>query len=491
VTGREIITVAQMRAIDARAAELGAPTRLLMENAGAAVAHEIQARWAPRPTVIFCGPGANGGDGFVAARKLAEAGWPVRVGFLGDRHALTGDAADASSAWMGWVDPAAPELIEGDALVVDALFGAGLSRPLDGVAAAIATAARGHDTVAVDLPSGVHGDGAEPDGATFRADVTVTFVRKKLAHVLEPTRSLCGAVVVADIGAPDGALKALAGAPVENGPYLWGQPWPDARAHKHSRGHAHVVSGGPGRTGAARLAARGALRVGAGLVTVLSPTKAMAENAHHLTAIMLQAAETAADIIDAARDADSVVIGPAAGVAARTREAVQGLCATGVNLVLDADALTAFEKEPAALFAAVHEKCVLTPHLGEFRRLFADIADGEGSKIERARAAAGRAGCVVLLKGPDTVIAAPDGSTVVNTSGSPFLASAGSGDVLAGLICGLMAQGVAAFDAACAAAWMHGRLGERLGPGLVAEDLPDALPALLDEMAPPGLKRRP
>lgn len=490
MSGREIITVAQMREIDARAADLGAPTRLLMENAGAAVAREIQARWEPRPTVIFCGPGANGGDGFVAARKLAEAGWPVRVGFLGERHALSGDAADASSAWMGWVDPASASLLEDQSLVVDALFGAGLSRPLDGVAAEIAVAARGFDTLAVDLPSGVNGDASAVTGETFRADVTVTFVRKKLAHVLEPSRSLCGEVVVADIGAPAEALAGLAGAPVENGTTLWRLPWPRAEAHKHQRGHAMVISGGAGRTGAARLAARGALRVGAGLVTLISPTTAARDNAQQLTAIMLETAKDAEETRTFAAGGTATIVGPAAGLGPRTRETVLALATLKKPLLLDADALTVFAGDAATLFDALGANAVMTPHPGEFRRLFPDLADGGDTKIEKTRAAAKRARCVVLLKGPDTVIAAPDGRAAVNTTGAPFLATAGSGDVLAGLIGGLMAQGMDAFDAACAGAWLHGRLGERLGAGLIAEDLPEALPDLLNDLAPAHLKRK-
>jgi ADP-dependent NAD(P)H-hydrate dehydratase / NAD(P)H-hydrate epimerase len=483
-----LISVADMRAIDARAAELGVPTRLLMENAGAAVARAIQQRWQPRTTLVLCGPGNNGGDGYVAARKLTEAGWPVRVGSIGDRSTLQGDALDAARAWMGWADAADVSLIEPDVLVVDALYGAGLSRPLDGVAAALAEASHPHDTLAVDVPSGVPGDGTPPQGAAFRADVTATFVRKKRAHVVQPGRALCGDVAVFDIGAPEAAVAERGIRLWENGPPLWALPWPLAEAHKHARGHAMVVSGPAGRTGAARLCARAALRVGAGLVTVLAPTPALAEHAARLDAIMLAEAADAASIIAAAAGAGAVVIGPAAGVSAGTRDALFGLLAAGQPLVIDADALTVAAADSAAFFAAAHDACVLTPHPGEFRRLFPDLA--AQPRIEAARAAAARAGCVVLLKGPDTVIAAPDGAAVVNTSGTPFLATAGSGDVLAGMIGGLLAQGLSAFEAASAGAWLHGRAGEGLGPGLIADDLPEALPAVLDALAPPLLRRR-
>lgn len=486
--GREIITVADMRAIDARSAELGVPTRTLMENAGAAVAAAIQQRWSPRPTLLLCGPGNNGGDGFVAARKLAEAGWPARVGFLGERAALGGDAKEAASAWMGWVDQASVQLIEPDMLIVDALFGAGLSRPLDGVASALAVAARAHDTVAVDAPSGAPGDGAAPVGAAFRADLSVTFVRKKPVHVLEPGRSLCGDVVVADIGAPAQAVDERSVRLWENGGDLWSLPWPDAEAHKHARGHVMVLSGPQGRTGAARLAARAALRVGAGLVTVLSSTAALRENAAQLTAIMLAETRDAAAVLEAVKGARAVVAGPAAGLGPHTREIVFALAGIEAPVVLDADALTVGAAEREAFFASLQPSAILTPHPGEFRRLFPDIT--EGSRIDRARAAAQRAGCAVLLKGPDTVIAAPDGRAVVNTTGTPFLATAGSGDVLAGVIGGLVGQGMAPFDAACAGAWLHGRCGEALGAGLIADDLPEALPGVLDAIAPARLKRR-
>lgn len=483
-----IITVADMRAIDARAAELGVPTRTLMENAGAAVAAATTARWEPRPTVLLCGPGNNGGDGFVAARKLAEAGWPVRVGFLGDRAALTGDARDASSAWMGWVDPADATLLDPGVLVIDALFGAGLSRPLDGMAAALAEASRAFDTLAVDVPSGVPGDGAPPSGPAFRADVTATFVRKKPAHVLEPCRTLCGDVVVLDIGAPAEAVAERGIRFWENDPDLWSLPWPQVEAHKHARGHVMVVSGPAGSTGAARLAARAALRAGAGLVTVLSPPGAMRENAAHLTAIMLTEVRDPGALLAASAGAHAIVIGPAAGVTTRAREALLALLGAGKPLVIDADGLTLGGAEPDDFFAALPESAVLTPHPGEFRRLFPDLM--EAPRLDRTRRAAARAGCTVLLKGPDTVIAAPDGAAVVNGTGTSFLATAGSGDVLAGIIAGLIGQGMGSFDAACAGAWLHGRAGERLGPGLISEDLPEALPDVLDGLAPTRLRRR-
>lgn len=486
----QIMSVAEMRAVDSRSAALGVPTRLLMERAGAAVARAVASRFEPRPVAVLCGPGNNGGDGWVAARLLAEWGWPVWVETLVEPAALSGDAAEAAAAFQGRIAPLSAE--EGaKRLTIDALFGAGLTRPLDGIAAQRAAALDPSRTVAVDVPSGLPGDGDAPNGAHARAGLTVTFVAKKLAHVLEPGRGLCGDIVVADIGAPEAALAEIKGQVWENGPALWADalPWPARAAHKHGRGHAMAVSGPATRTGAARLSARAALRAGAGLVTVLSPRDALAINAAHLTAIMLAEAEDAEAIAQAGRAADAIVIGPAAGVATRTREAALRLLAQEAPVILDADALTVFQDDPAALFAALRATDVMTPHVGEFRRLFPDL-DESFLKTDRARLAAARAGCVVLLKGPDTVIAAPDGRCVVNATGSPFLATAGSGDVLAGIIAGVIAQGMASFEASCAAAWLHGAAGQGFGPGLIAEDLPEALPALLDSLAPIALRRR-
>ncbi len=315
----------------------------------------------------------------------------------------------------------------------------------------------------------------------FRAGLTVTFVRKKPAHVLMPGRAYCGEVVVADIGAPESALSSQSIALWENSLAHWRLPQPSPEAHKHARGWVFAASGGSARTGAARLAARAALRVGAGLVTVLSPPEALAENAAHLTAIMLEQADAPAAYALAAQRADCMVIGPGFGVSAEHAARLAAALAAPRRrpLVLDADALTLL----APIGTRLDERDVLTPHVGEFKRAFPGLIEAAPNKIEAACAAAVKAGCVVLLKGPDTIIAAPDGRALVNTTGSPFLATAGSGDVLAGMIAGLIAQGMASFDAAAAAAWLHGKAGERAGAGLIAEDLPDILPHILNALA--------
>lgn len=479
----EIITIAQMRAIDAASAQAGVCKRTLMENAGRAVAKAIARRFSARPTIVLCGPGDNGGDGWVAARVLKELGWPVSVRTSLPRERLKGDAADVAGAWNGEICAIG---VDDDAeLFVDALFGAGLSRPLEGETAALARIVMPERVVAIDVPSGLNGDTGKPIGETcFRAGLTVTFVRKKPAHVLMPGRTLCGEVVVGDIGVPESVIEAHSLMLWENSPELWDDlfPWPTSEAHKHARGHVLVASGGHTRTGAARLAARAALRVGAGLVTMLSPPDALAENAARLTAIMLREAGSPAAYTEAAQHAQCVLIGPAFGLTPEHRASLDAALGASARcpLVLDADAITLL----APLTRRLDPRDVLTPHAGEFKRAFPGLLEGAANRIEAARAAAAIAKCVVLLKGPDTVVAAPDGRAVVNTNGTPFLATAGSGDVLAGLVAGLIGQGMASFEAASAAAWLHGRAGECVGPGLIAEDLTEVLPRILSGLAP-------
>jgi NAD(P)H-hydrate epimerase len=380
-----------------------------------------------------------------------------------------------------------PDALRGARLVVDGLFGAGLARPLEGAAAQTVEALNDLPVVAIDLPSGVSGDTGQPLSAVYvRAVLTVTFFAKKPAHLLLPGRALCGEIVVTDIGIP---AEAAATTLHENGPALWRYPWPQAEGHKYGRGHCLVVSGGPTATGAARLAARGALRIGAGLVTVAAPPNAVMVNAAHLTAIMLKRCDGAAELAALLEDRrfNAVVIGPALGVGGETREMVMVALKSGAAVVLDADALTSFKDDPEALFAkiqdyALHDRCVLTPHDGEFDRLFPGLRDAAASKVEAVRAAAAKAGCTVLLKGGDTVIAQPGGKAAINANAPAFLATAGAGDVLSGFIGGLLAQGMTGFDAACAGVWLHGAAAAQFGPGLIAEDLPEMLPVILAEL---------
>jgi hydroxyethylthiazole kinase-like uncharacterized protein yjeF len=474
----DILTVAETAAADRAAIAGGTPGFTLMLRAGAAAAEAIIARWSPRRCVVLCGPGNNGGDGFVIAARLADAGWPVTLALEGERGRLKGDAAEAAALWAGPIARLGPGVLRDAELVVDALFGAGLSKPLSAIPAETLRLAELSDRplVAIDLPSGLSGDTGAPLGYAPRADLTVTFHRKKPAHVIEPGRGLCGEVVVADIG--------LASAPstlTENGPALWARafPWPANATHKHARGRLIVVSGEMWSTGAARLAARAALRIGAGLVTLMSPPDALLVNAAHLEAVMLAPFDTDVELETAADAADAAIIGPAAGVTEATVSNLFALARTGAAIVIDADALTAFRDDPAELFSVLDRDDVLTPHQGEFERVFPGLLKASPERITAARQAAARAHAVVLLKGPDTVIAAPDGRCAVNVNGTPWLATAGSGDALAGFIGGLIAQGMDSFEAACAGAWIHAEAGRLHGPGLISEDLPGLAPQVL------------
>ncbi len=472
----ELLTCAQMAEADRLS---GIPPERLMTAAGQAVAVEIMRRQAPCPAVVLCGPGNNGGDGFVVASVLAEAGWQVRVGVLGEVGRGSAEAGQYGQPWLGRAEAVTPALVAGAGLAVDALFGAGLSRRLDASVTAVLQAARGSGArvVAVDVPSGVSGDGGADLGAAG-ASLTVTFVRKKPGHLLMPGRGLCGEVVVAPIGIADGVLEELAVAAWENGPAVWqaGMPLLDALGNKFSRGHALVLGGGM-MTGAARMAARAAARAGAGLVSVAVPARAWPVYAAALTSIMVRPLEGEADLATILADEriTAMLVGPGAGVSEATRGHALALLATGRAVVLDADALSVFKGCSGRLFEAVRGPCVLTPHEGEFARVFGQIA---GDKLVRARAAARLSGAVVVLKGADTVVAAPDGRAVVNANAPAWLATAGSGDVLGGFILGLLAQGMEAFLAACAGVWLHGACGAAFGPGLMAEDLPDVLPGV-------------
>lgn len=475
-----LLTPAQMGQADQAALRHGVPGEQLMKAAGAAVARAVLARWPLGSVCVLCGPGNNGGDGFVAARLLQQAGWAVRLALLGRVDALSGDAALHARAWTGAVEPLSPDVIEGATLVIDALFGAGLSRPLAG--AALDTVRRlnqsGVPVCAVDVPSGLDGASGEALGEVVRATVTVSFFRKKPGHLLLPGRTLCGELHCVPIGMPDGVLDDIEVACFENHPDLWGgtYPWPQSDSHKYRRGHALIVSGNT-MLGAPRLASLAAARVGAGLVTLATPPDVWPIQAAALTSVMVHALPHSGEVDDVLMDArrNALLIGPGIGVSVRTQTQVLALLASRRPIVLDADALSAFESAPQYLLDAMHAGCVLTPHEGEFSRLFACT----GSKLERAREAARLSGAILVLKGADTVIAHPDGRAVINTNAPPELATGGSGDVLAGLIAGLLAQGMAPFDAACAAVYLHGLAAQQVGAGLIAEDLPVAIPAAL------------
>lgn len=475
-----ILSTAGMQAADAAAVAAGIASFALMEAAGRAVARAIAARFAPVPVLVLCGPGNNGGDGFAAARYLQALGWPdVRVALSGEPGRLEGDAARAAAGWPGPVLPW-PDRLEPEAgLVVDAVFGTGLARPVPAPVRALLEAAADRPRVAVDVPSGLTGDGslgfapwlAELPPATL----TVTFHTRKPAHLFPVSARLCGEIVVAPIGIPPGITPPD---PVcLNAPQLWRMrlPVPDALSHKHNRGRLAVLSGPRHATGAARLAARAGARVGAGWTSVVCGPAAADILATHETALLLAVVRDRPGWEAAVLRHDAVVAGPAWGLCAERAAELDWLLASDRPLVLDADALTLLARSDAAMaaLAARAAPCVLTPHDGEFARLAAGRLDPvpAACRLAGTRALARLTGAVVVRKGAVTVVAAPDGQVRLNDHASPWLATAGTGDVLAGLAGGLLAQGLAAFDAAAAAVWIHGDTGRRAGPGLLASDL--------------------
>jgi hydroxyethylthiazole kinase-like uncharacterized protein yjeF len=490
----EVLTTAEMERADRLSIAAGTPGFALMLSAGQAVAEAAVDLVEEGPILVVAGPGNNGGDGFVAAAELAAQGREVSVILMCERDALHGDAASAARGWKYPVLPFNPQAIGKPALIIDALFGAGLSRQVDGEPHDMIEAinATGAPVLAVDLPSGVNGTSAAIMGTAVRATETVTFFRKKPAHLLLPGRLYCGRVRVADIGIDARVLGEIRPQIFENTPQLWRKAFPVPRTdgHKYARGHALVLSGELTSTGAARMSARAALRAGAGLVTLASPRDALAVNAAALTAVMVRAVDNPVQFAELFNDKrfNACVIGPGAGVGTRTIDFVHTALSAQRHLVLDADALTSFAGSPERLFESIkassEPQVVLTPHEGEFPRLFSDISNKNPgrSKLDRVRAAAERSGAVVLLKGPDTTVAAPDGRATIAANAPPWLATAGSGDVLAGIIAGLMAQGVDAFNAASMGVWMHGEAARQAGPGLIAEDLPETMPAVFRQL---------
>lgn len=521
----ELLTAAQMRAVEHAAIESGQVTGLeLMERAGRGVVQAVFEEWpdlAPTPqrAVVLCGPGNNGGDGFVVARLLKDRGWTVEVFLYGDPHKLPPDARVTHERWkaLGAVNRLDPGSLSGDdgglehaGLWIDALFGTGLARPLSdaalihGVKSLNEVSSRGlGKVVAVDIPSGVCADsgrvlkGSDPSvDASVHADLSVSFHRAKAGHFLADGPRCSPGLIVKDIG-----LEGGPAVPPDEGAGLVDRAsvrdlGKGAQTHKYTHGHALILSGGAGSTGAARLAARGALRIGAGLVTLGVPGSAQMEVAGQITALMLRRVDgaDALALLLEDRRITALCLGPGLGMA-RARALVPTALRAGPAMVLDADALTAFEDDPRSFFALLHDKCVLTPHAGEFARLFPDIAEKLNapaaagpafSKLDATREAAKRARCVVLFKGPDTVIAAPDGRCSINAAqydrAAPWLATAGSGDVLAGFITGLLARGFAPVQAAESAAFCHVDCARQFGPGLIAEDLPEALPGVLQRL---------
>jgi hydroxyethylthiazole kinase-like uncharacterized protein yjeF len=466
LTGRAaLLSPEEMGRADAASPRLGVAGPVLMANAGRAVARAIQARFRPCRTLVLAGPGNNGGDGYVAARLLAQQGWPVAVAPLAAPRAGS-DAARTAAHWHGPNVAFSPGEAARADLVIDAVFGAGLARDVDGVVAETLRAAR--RIVAVDTPSGVDGGSGAVRGYAPQAVLTVTFFRLKPGHLLLPGRDLCGETVLADIGLPAAVLDEIRPATFANLPELWPLPRPGSESHKYTRGHVTVL-GSAAMTGAARLAADAARRAGAGMVTIAAQGGGGDIYRTGSPGLIVTEAALAELLPDPRRQV--WVCGPGLG-ADIARATLPALLAAGRHVVVDADALTAFAGNPDAFRGAA----VLTPHAGEFARVFGPPGS---DRLAAARAAAARTGAVVLLKGSDTIIAAPDGRAAINASAPPWLATAGAGDVLAGVIAGLLAQGLPPWQAAAAGAFLHGAAARIAGPGLVAEDLIPALtPAL-------------
>lgn len=486
---RVLLTPHQMGYADALAVEAGIASLDLMENAGQGIVEWIITQHEKCSILVLCGPGNNGGDGFVVARLLSAMGWPVRVALLGERQTLSGDAATNSARWKGPVEPLENGLDLSADLIVDAVFGAGLDRDVTGDLVEFIRRVNGGDcpVIAIDVPSGLDGATGHVRGLAIRAQSTVTFFRKKPGHLLLPGRTLCGPIKVVDIGIVSEVLNKIEAQVFENNPTLWKLPRPHAKGNKFHRGHCVVVSGNELHTGAARLSAYAAFRAGAGLVSLAGSRDALLVHANHVTSIMLAEVKDGAELVCLLNDKrkNAVVIGPAAGVGLDTRENVMRALQSGAAIVLDADALTSFAGDSDVLFAgiktSVKRDVVLTPHGGEFFRLF-DLDKNLG-KIELARQAAQISGAIIVYKGADTVIASPDGVAVINSNAPPSLAVAGSGDVLAGLIGGLLARGMAGVDAAAAGVYIHGEAANLFGkPGLIAEDLVELLPETLAEV---------
>ena len=454
----ELLTPDEMGRVDRAAVGLGTPLATLMQAAGRAVVRAVRRRYRPCRTVVLCGPGNNGGDGVVVARGLLRSGWPVTVAAPGGPLVLP---------WSGPESAFVPAEIARADLVIDALYGAGLGRDIEGATADVLRAAT--RVVAIDVPSGVDGATGQVRGFAAQAELTVTFFRAKPGHFLFPGRELCGELEVADIGIPEAVLGSVPAKAFRNGPGLWRVPEPGARAHKYTRGFVTVL-GGPAMTGAARLAAVAARRSGAGMVAIAARSGAEVYRAGEPGTIV-----TDAPLADMLRDERRTVwvCGPGLGSDDAAR-ALPVLLASGREIVVDADALTLCAGHAERLRGAA----VLTPHEGEFTKLFGSPA---GDRLAAVRRAVEATGAVVVLKGADTVVGAPGGVVAINDSAPPWLATAGSGDVLSGIVAGLLAQGMPRWEAACAAVWLHGRAGHHAGPNLIAEDLASALPAAFAE----------
>lgn len=488
----ELLTSEEMRRAEKITIDSGTPSLTLMENAGRGVTEEVVRRF-PRGSkvLVLCGGGNNGGDGFVCARTLRERGYHVRLALLCKPEELPPDPKEMARRWDETIEPLTPRVLDGAEVIVDAIWGSGLRGPVNGLVGQIIeqVTERNLPVVAVDVPTGIDATHGNVHGVAFKAVSTVTFFRRKTGHVLLPGKRYCGDVRAVDIGIPNSVLADVAPQTFLNEPDFWLRYYPrlNPDGHKYDRGHAVVVSGPMESTGAARLGARAALRVGAGLVSVATSKAAFYINAAQLTSIMVAAYDGPAGLAEVLHGdprRNAALIGPGAGATQETRDNVAAVLSSEATVIVDAEGLTAFEEDPQVLFALIQQRAaptILTPHKGEFDRIFPELGNAE-SKLEQAKRAAEISGAVVVFKGPDTVVSAPDGLSAISEDSPPWLATAGTGDVLAGLIVGLCAQKMSPFDAAVAGVWMHSELARNFGPGLIAEDMAEMLPALLQRL---------
>lgn len=478
----------QSRSADRAALDQGRSGEELMENAGRAVADLICEIYKPVPVIVVSGTGNNGGDGFIVARLLKDRGWDITLSVLGDKNQVQGDAVVALQKWEKAHRHATlfdKSQLVGQGLIVDAIYGTGLSRKLDGNSKDAVESINNSDVpvISIDIPSGINASTGEVMGSAIRATHTVTFVRPKLGHVLLPGKTYTGGLHVFDIG--------ISGSNVRpdyflNSPALWRDSFflPTPESNKYTRGHTLVIGAPIGTTGATKLAAHGALRSGSGLVSVVCTPETLPVYASALTAVMTKTASDMKQLSQLIEDekTTAILLGPGCGDNETTRQQTLEILSHEKPTVLDADALSTFKDAPKNLFSAISGMAVLTPHEGEFRRLFHEKGLFEGLKHERARDAAEASGAVVVYKGNDTVVAAPDGRIAINAEAPVWLATAGSGDVLAGIIAGLLAQGMPGFEAACAGVWLHSKAAADFGPGLIAEDIATALPAVYRQL---------
>ena len=458
----------------------------VMHRAASAVAEYVLQHFSPQKTAIFCGPGNNGGDGWLVAQYLRQAGWHISVYAAKPPREYNGDAKRAAEAYEGSWQPLHECYTDNSELIIDALFGIGLNTPVSGtyVEAIAAIQASRAAVVSVDMPSGVHADNGAVMGCAVKADVTVTFACKKAGHMLLPGLAHVGRLVVADIGIKHADLDVMQ-------PMVWENsqpsiPSPALEDHKYTRGQVQVY-GGAEMTGAARLSALASARVGAGMVRVAAPPNAYDTYAQALMSVVVERMNDAEAWAGILREhtPNACVLGPGGGTSKLTHQALTGLLATEVPAVLDADALTLLSQDARlrdALASREAASC-MTPHDGEYVRIARAMdLDIAADKLTRARTLANRLNTVVLLKGADSVVVAPDGRAVINGAAPAWLATAGSGDVLAGMIAGLSAQGMDMFEAVCAGVWLHSKAGQKAGAGMIAEDLLDAIPHVLKEI---------